>query len=132
MDNIIERKKGWTKKWRVFGLNFYVSNVRLKKRPLRGTMDVHHERYNMNKRKLYERQCGLCPHCGKPFNYEELEFHHILPVSRFPEYALSIRNGIMLCHACHKEVHINPFLNAKMITDKANSLGIDLKEHYDL
>lgn len=53
-------RKGWAKKIRAFGLYFYVSNCRMKKRPKRDVLftgyreHIHVE----NKKKLYERQGG--------------------------------------------------------------------------
>ena len=83
-----------------------------------------------NKHKLYEQQDGKCPHCGKPFEYEQMELHHILPLERFPELGKSQQNGIMLCRKCHKEVHCNPFLNIQMMQKKAEEFGIDLRKRY--
>ena len=126
-------RKGWAKKWRLFGLYLYISNVRMKKRPKRDLLYTGHVEKHLieNKHKLYERQGGCCPHCGQPFEYEQLELHHVLPLSRFPELGQSIRNGIMLCHRCHKEVHCNPWRNIQMMKEKAKEMGIDLKERYD-
>jgi hypothetical protein len=105
----------------------------MKKRPIRDLMYTNHTQDHCveNKRKLYERQGGRCPHCGQPFEYEAMELHHVLPLARFPELGQSIRNGIMLCHKCHKEVHCNPWRNIELMKAKAEELGIDLKERYD-
>jgi hypothetical protein len=83
------------------------------------------------KGKLYERQQGICPECGQHFAINQMEYHHILPWARFPELRGSIRNAVMLCHNCHKEVHCNPWRNIAMMKAKAEELGIDLKERYD-
>jgi hypothetical protein len=37
----------------------------------------------------------------------------------------------MLCHRCHKEVHINPWKNIEMMKAKAAELGIDINERYN-
>ena len=126
-------RKGWAKKFRIGRLYFYISNCRMKKRPKRDLMYSNYVQDHCveNKRKLYERQGGKCPHCGQPFDYEAMELHHVLPLSRFPELGQSIRNGIMLCHRCHKEVHCNPWRNIQMMKEKAKEMGIDLKERYD-
>ena len=125
-------RKGWAKKLRIGRLYFYISNCRMKKRPIRDLMYTNHTQDHCieNKRKLYERQGGRCPHCGQPFEYEAMELHHVLPLARFPELGQSIRNGIMLCHKCHKEVHCNPWRNIEMMKAKAEELGIDLTERY--
>jgi 5-methylcytosine-specific restriction endonuclease McrA len=106
----------------------------MKKRPIRDLMYNGNTKDILikNKHKLYERQGGKCPHCGLQFEYEDLEIHHILPINRFPEIGKSIRNEIMLCHRCHKEVHCNPFLNIEMMKAKAEELGIDLAERYTI
>ena len=61
---------------------------------------------------------------------EAMEYHHVLPYNRFPEWKTSIRNGLVLCHRCHKEIHMNPFFNAELIRQKCEELGIDINEHY--
>lgn len=75
---------------------------------------------------------GVCLVCGKPFEYEQMELHHILPIARFPELGKTLLNGCMLCNRCHKEIHCNPFKNIEMMQRKADELGIDLKERYGL
>ena len=125
-------RRGWAKKFRAFGLYFYISNCRMKKRPIRDLMysGAAENHVVNNKRKLYERQGGRCPHCNQPVDYDSMELHHILPLARFPELGQSIRNGILLCHRCHKEVHCNPYKNIRMMEAKAEELGIDLTERY--
>ena len=127
-------KKGWAKKFRIGRFYIYISNCRMKKKPIRDLLLQGYARDHVvnNKRKLYERQGGKCPHCEQSFEYEQLELHHVLPLSRFPELGQSIRNGIMLCHRCHKEVHCNPYLNIQMIEEKAKEMGIELKERYGI
>lgn len=127
-----EWRKGWAKKFRAFGLYFYISNTRMKKRPKRDLLFCgnREDRYVANKLKVYERQEHRCPHCGQEFDYERMEAHHYLPVGRFPELQWSIRNIVMLCHRCHQEVHCNPYKNIKMMEAKAQELGIDLSERY--
>lgn len=127
-------RKGWSKKLRIGRLYFYISNCRLKKRAKRDLLftGFRHDHYVENKHKLYERQGGSCPHCGKHVEYDRMENHHILPVSRFPELQFSIRNSIMLCNHCHKEVHINPWRNIQLMREKAEELGIDLSEHFKM
>lgn len=128
----VDWRRGWAKKFRAFGLYFYISNCRMKKRPIRDLMYTNQiqDHCIVIKHKLYERQGHRCPHCEQPFGYEQLEMHHILPLSRFPELGQSIRNGILLCHACHKEVHINPYKNIRMMEAKAQELGINLMDRY--
>ena len=126
-------RKNWSRKFRLFGLYFYISTCRMKKRPKRDILYTNNiqDRCVRNKHTLYERQEGKCPYCGRSFEYERMELHHILPLSRFPELGTSIRNGIMLCHDCHKEIHCNPWRNIRIMEQKAAELGIDLGERYN-
>ena len=126
----------WRKAWKhcikIAGIYFYVSNVSLKRRSKRDCPGGNVKEHIVeNKLKLYERQQHRCPLCGEEFPYKEMELHHILPWARFPELKQSIRNSIMLCHYCHKEVHINPFRNIQMMQEKAEELGLNLKERYE-
>lgn len=125
---------GWSHKLRIpiIGIYLYISNVRMKRRSKRDLQYTGFFKDHLieNKKKLYERQKHCCPHCGNEFEYEEMELHHILPVGRFPELRQSIRNGVMLCNKCHKEVHCNPWKNIEMMKAKAQELGIDLNERY--
>lgn len=128
-------RKAWKHGIRIAGLYFYVSNVRLKRRAKRDyqyTTGNVKEHIVENKLKLYERQGHRCPLCGEEFPYKEMELHHILPWARFPELKQSIRNSIMLCHHCHKEVHCNPWRNIQMMQQKAEELGYNLEERYSL
>lgn len=43
---------------------------------------------------------------------------------------MKAENIMMLCHNCHKEVHCNPFLNIRMMREKAAQIGVDLTERY--
>jgi hypothetical protein len=38
---------------------------------------------------------------------------------------------LLLCHACHKEIHCNPYLNIKLMEEKAAELEIKLSERYN-
>ena len=69
MPTAIHQRRRWAKKIRLFGLYLYISNVRLKKRPLRDLKMIGFTRkhYYKCKQKLYQRQQGLCPMCGKPY-----------------------------------------------------------------
>ena len=127
-------RRGWVRHLKAFGVYIYISNIRMKARPKHDDICRGYCRDKCldNKVKLYERQQHKCPHCGQVFDFEQLELHHILPVARFPELRQSIRNGILLCTPCHKEVHLNPWRNIAMMVQKAAELDINLTEHYDL
>ena len=53
-------RKGWAKKLKLGRLYFYISNCRMKKRPIRDLMyvGVAQDHVVENKHKLYERQDG--------------------------------------------------------------------------
>ena len=52
------------------------------------------------KRTIYEHQDGVCPHCGKKFDYEEMEGDHITPWSKGGKTELA--NLQMLCRDCNR------------------------------
>ena len=79
-------RKGWSRKLRLFGLYFYVSNVRMKKRQKR---DLLYNGYVVdhlieNKQKLYERQDGKCPHCGGAISIQRTGVASHLTACAFP------------------------------------------------
>ncbi len=127
-----EKVNTWKKCLKVFGLYFYVANIPLKRRSRRdfrcggSAKDI----IDKNKAKLYERQGGRCAMCGEDVPKEKIELHHVLPVCRFPELKLSIRNSVLLCHSCHKEVHLNPYRSIEWMEQKADELGVNVSERY--
>ena len=127
-------RNGWLKRWRLFGINIYISNVRLKKRPIRDLLrnDFVKDHLKEKKQKLYTIQEGKCPHCGQVFEIEKMELHHILPLSRFPQFGQAIKNMILLCHHCHVELHRNPWANIKVMENKAKEFDLNLKDYYEI
>ncbi|QFQ11559.1 HNH endonuclease [Pseudoprevotella muciniphila] len=94
------------KSFKLFGLYFYISNVRMKRR--RTIDEQMRNRRNAllrKKRFLYQLRGGCCELCGKHFALEALEIHHLVPVSQNPGLALQTKNLILLCHDCHVKVH---------------------------
>lgn len=53
------------------------------------------------KRTVYERQEGVCPICGKHYEYEQMEGDHIKPWSQGGK--TTIENLQMLCRKCNHE-----------------------------
>lgn len=94
------------KSFRIFGLYFYVSSIRMKRRR---TIDekMRNQRKVLLKKKLllYESQGGCCEMCGGHFGTEALEIHHLVGVSENPSLALATSNLVLLCHECHVNVH---------------------------
>ncbi len=52
------------------------------------------------KREAYERQKGICPHCGKHFELEEMEGDHITPWREGGRTVME--NCQMLCRECNR------------------------------
>jgi transcription elongation factor Elf1 len=121
------------KTFKVLGLYFTVSNCRVKKRISCGYSRQGHDGKLIlqAKKRLYEAYDGRCPHCGRKFDFDTMELHHVLPYARFQDLITDERNLLLLCHDCHKEVHCNPFLNIRLMHAKADELGIDLHDRYD-
>ena len=94
------------KSFRLFGLYFYVSSIRMKRRR---TIDekMRNQRKVLQKKKLllYKQQDGCCEMCGRHFGTESLEIHHLVGVSENPGLALAFSNLVLLCHECHVAVH---------------------------
>lgn len=59
--------------------------------------------YKIWRIKVYKRDNFKCQSCGKVGN--NLEAHHIKPISLYPELIFIADNGITLCEKCHKLVH---------------------------
>ena len=130
-----EKRREWKKTFRILKNHLYltISNCRVKKRSDCGYNRQGKLADNMRdiKGRMYEKQQGRCPHCGGGYDLSMMELHHVLPWARFPELRASSRNMLLLCHNCHKEIHCNPFLNIRLMEQKAAELGINLKERYD-
>lgn len=97
------------KHFRLFGLYFYVSSVRMKRRrSVDERMRNHRKALQKKKLLLYKQQCGRCEMCGRHFGTESLEIHHLIGVKENPGLALSTKNMVLLCHECHVSVHRDP------------------------
>ena len=130
-------KRWWKRSFKFLKGRFYItfSNCRVKKRPTSGYSIDGHSRLANNMRdikgKMYEKQEHRCPHCGREMDVSVMELHHVLPWARFPELRAKRANMLLLCHACHKEIHCNPYLNIKLMEEKAAELEIKLSERYN-
>ena len=45
------------------------------------------------------------PYCELCLTTDNLEAHHILPKSRYPQHALNLTNAQILCADCHTDIH---------------------------
>lgn len=94
------------KSFKLFGLYFYVSSIRMKRRrSIDEKLRNNHKALRKKKLLLYKEQGGCCAYCGGHFGTESLEIHHLVSVSENPSLALSTRNMVLLCHECHQKVH---------------------------
>ena len=94
------------KSFRLFGLYFYVSSIRMKRRrTIDEKMRNHHKELRKKKLLLYKLQDGCCSNCGRHFGSEALEIHHLVGISESPSLALVTSNLVLLCHECHVKVH---------------------------
>lgn len=53
------------------------------------------------KRKMYEKQNGICPHCKEKFELDQMEGDHIIPWSEGGK--TNEDNGQMLCTNCNRK-----------------------------
>ena len=55
--------------------------------------------------KVRARDNYTCILCRTEGTGRQMHAHHILAASQYPEFSLSLLNGITLCVPCHKSVH---------------------------
>lgn len=126
--------KTWKKTLRIIRGVLYVtlSNVPVKKKPQRD-MQPYHGRTMYKMRLRHVEDVGYCPLCGKAVaEADEVQVHHVLPVSRYPELRNDRRNMMVVCVACHKDIHLDPWKNIRLMTAKASELGVILEERFDV
>lgn len=128
-----KRKKHFKRMLRIGKLRFYVTwNYRLKNSQARD-QERNHNGIVRLKEKLWRKHDGHCQICGKKIDkFGHSQLHHVLSWWRFPQFETDERNLMLLCRDCHSHIHREPFLETRMITEKANELGIDLKEYYEI
>lgn len=56
-------------------------------------------RWSVEVRKIGKNRCIFCGSTQRP------EAHHVKPQGQFPQFALDLDNGVVLCHVCHKRLH---------------------------
>ena len=128
----IENRPTWYKMFQLGNWRLYITkNIRLKRRNKRDDLDNTFNRRDFRKH-CYERSGHKCEICGKELAWEVSELHHILPLHRFPQFSMDERNMQCLCHSCHKGIHCDPYKTIKQMEQKANELGINLKDYYDV
>lgn len=64
----------------------------------------HDPRVTAWKKDVKRRDGNKCRQCGSTDN---LEVHHILSWSEYPQARVDLNNGITLCNSCHADAHIH-------------------------
>ena len=93
----------------------------------RGWYNVHKWKKEV-KYPLEKRALGHCELCGR--QSERMEGHHVLPYAQFPELDRNIDNLMLLCHWCHHRIHTNPFMNIRLMRQKADVFGVNVEERF--
>lgn len=121
----LPRQKKYMLKVKIFGVNIYVCNLNLKPY-LRRIDNRNASTRNESRRMFYERGRGTCEHCGKKIAYNEMQLHHVVPVSM--NGTNNPHNIMCLCNECHRLIHGNPVLNQQLI-DKKLQEHPEVREH---
>lgn len=94
------------RQWKAFGLYFYVSSIRMKRRrKIDEKLRNNNKVLRKYKKMLYAEQSGCCADCGEFFTEDGLEIHHLVGVSEAPNLMLAKRNMVLLCPHCHGKRH---------------------------
>lgn len=119
------RQKKYMLKLKIFGVNIYVCNLNLKPylRPLDNRNATGRREFRMS---LYNRGGGKCEYCGKSIDYNDMQLHHIVPVSM--NGTNNPHNIMCICGECHRLIHGNPVLNQQLI-DKLLQEHPEVREH---
>lgn len=98
-----ERREAYNKKWKAangdkvlkankrYYLKLNLANAKISRRTLSAWAAQVKER---------------TPFCEWCYSEDNLEAHHILPKSKYPQFALDINNGRTMCENCHMNCHI--------------------------
>lgn len=88
-------------------IHIYVSSFRMKR--MKSKRD---ERLAYLKKKLlrmkhehWKMNGGKCEECGRSFDEEALQIHHIVPVSVNPDLYCAFSNLHLVCPECHLRLH---------------------------
>ena len=109
------------KSFNIGPIHIYVSTVRMKRRGKRDDIYRNNKKKLMRiKHQMWRMSGGCCMECGRKFDEDELEIHHIIPVSKRPELILSVSNMHLVCPACHNKLHGRPMGGVKVTQDEEN------------
>ena len=131
--SIIDNRPTFYKMFQLLGgVRIYITrNIRLRQRGRRDSYDGVFNRTAFRKH-VYERSGHRCEICGKELTWETQELHHILPISKFPQFAMDERNMQCLCRSCHKSIHCDPYKSIRQMEWKAKELDVKLEDYYEV
>ncbi len=78
------------------------TDVRAKEEQIAELMDTYIPLMFLKNWSKEVRKGKVCDCCTSS---EKLTAHHLWPKSKFPELALEVDNGVVLCEKCHNEYH---------------------------
>lgn len=94
---------------RIGPIYFYVSTRRLKRRQkYDAVIRNQHKKLQRIKREKWMANDGRCEECGQRFRIEDMQLHHIVPLSKNPALAVSISKLQLVCPDCHNRLHGRP------------------------
>lgn len=126
---MMKKTEHYLKLWR---WHIYISPVRLYVIPCsrsnRGVGIARRMKTLHNRR--YKSTDGCCELCGKHFEYDQMQMHHILPLAEFPRFGRKHWNVLMLCRHCHYMIHKNPVVNMEQMQRVASKHGVDMNREF--
>ena len=102
-------------------VNIYVTTSRMKRRNKRDDLYRNNRKKILRmKHQIWKRNGGRCEECGREFDEELLEVHHIVPVCERPDLICAQSNIHIVCPECHNRLHGRPLGGAllEMLVNK--------------
>ena len=98
--------KDFIKHFRIARIHIYITTRRLKN-PGRNERLRHNAEHAISriKQSRYRKMDGRCQVCGQRFSIDKLDMHHIKPVKTYPQLVAKNSNLLMVCRACHLQLH---------------------------
>ena len=90
-------------------INIYVTTGRMKRRNKRDDIYRNNRKKLLRiKHHLWKQNRGRCMECGREFDEEEMELHHIVPMCERPDLVTALTNLHLVCRECHNRLHGRP------------------------
>ena len=90
-------------------INIYVTTGRMKRRNKRDDLYRNNRKKLLRmKHRIWKQNGGRCEECGRLFDEDDLEVHHIVPVSERPDLICAVSNLHLVCPECHDRLHGRP------------------------